>query len=234
MIKLSVVVTLFDEEEAFPMMYPLLLRVLHENMSFLFYDYEIVLVDDGSMNGTPNFLIECARANPRVNVVTRHERGGKTTALRDGLENATGDLIVLIDGDGQDDSEDIPKLVQKLHEGYDFVNGYRAARVRDDAFVKSIPSLVFNKIVKLITRTRWHDQNSPFKAFKRGCLKDIDLSREGMHRYMLPIISKKGYKIAEVPVRHSPRKYGKSKYVGAGRFIEGLRDLIRLKLEGKI
>ena len=208
-VALSIVVPLFNEEENIRLLYQKLETVL----ATLRQAYEIVFVDDGSTDGSRNVLSEIAAENPHVKVIQFRRNYGQTAALNAGFKYARGGVVVTMDGDLQNDPADIPRLLEKMAEGYDLVSGWR--KDRKDTFVtRKIPSFVANKIInKLIegTGVRLHDFGCTLKAYKKGIVKNIHLYGE-MHRFIPVFAAWLGVKVAEIPVNHLPRQFGVAKY----------------------
>jgi glycosyltransferase involved in cell wall biosynthesis len=182
---------------------------------------EIIVVDDGSTDGTDAVLRELAAAEPRLGVVMLRRNFGKSAALAAGLEAARGDMIITLDGDLQDDPDELPALLDALRAGNDVVVGWK--RPRRDPFPRIVASRLFNRIVSLLAGRRFHDCNSGFKVLRRSVIEHLDLYGE-RHRFLPLLAYWKGFRVAEVPVRHQPRRFGRSKY-GAGRFLAGFFDL---------
>jgi len=218
MLMISVIVPIYNEKENILPLYEKLKNILKEKD-------EIIFVDDGSTDGSYEILKELHSKDKNVKCIKFSRNFGKTAALMAGFEMAKGDVIVTIDGDLQNDPEDIPKLVEKLDE-YDAVNGWRYDR-KDPFLSKKLPSAISNKISRWLTGLKLHDFNCGLKAYKKECLDGLELYGE-MHRYIPAILAWKGYKVGEVKVKHYPRKYGKSKY-GMARLARGLFDLINFK-----
>jgi glycosyltransferase involved in cell wall biosynthesis len=218
MLMISVVVPIYNERENILPLYERLKKVLKKGD-------EIIFVDDGSTDGSYEILKELHSKDKNVKCIKFSRNFGKTAALMAGFEMAKGDVIVTIDGDLQNDPQDIPKLVEKLDE-YDAVNGWRYDR-KDPFLSKKLPSIISNKISRWLTGLRLHDFNCGLKAYKKECLGGLELYGE-MHRYIPAILAWKGYKVGEVKVKHYPRKHGKSKY-GMARLARGLFDLINFK-----
>jgi glycosyltransferase involved in cell wall biosynthesis len=183
--------------------------------------YEIVAVDDGSTDGTDAVLRDLAATDPRVVVVIFRRNFGKSAALAAGLENARSEVIVTLDSDLQDNPDELPALLAALNAGNDVVVGWK--QPRRDSLLRIIASRLFNRIVSALAGWRFHDCNSGFKALRRTVVAHLDLYGE-RHRFLPLLAHWKGFRVAEVPVRHEPRKFGRSKY-GAGRFLAGFFDL---------
>lgn len=220
--KLTVVVPLYNEKENAPGVVEDLYRTLTSRGAV----FEIILVDDGSTDGTSEVLHSLQRKYQYVRVVSHETNMGKTAAMMTGFQHAGGDYIILMDGDGQFVAKDIPKMVEKLEEGYDVVNGWGKKR---EPITKIIPSLIYNGISRKLFSLNVHQFNLGFKAFKREALEDLTMRRDE-HRYILPLLMEKGYTITEVPVEYLPRLHGKSKY-GIMRIPYGILDMIALKME---
>jgi glycosyltransferase involved in cell wall biosynthesis len=187
---------------------------------------EMILVDDGSTDATlAKCKEECAK-DSRFTVISLRRNFGQTPALSAGFDLATSDVIVPMDGDLQFDAHDIPALLNKVEEGYDVVSGWRQRR-KDPFFSRRVPSWMANKIISWITGVRLHDHGCTMKAYKRDLLKDIRLYGE-MHRFIPALASWMGITLAEIPVRHRPRRAGASKY-GLSRIVRVILDLINVK-----
>lgn len=188
--------------------------------------YEIIFVDDGSTDNTFNNLQKAYSKSSNVTVIKLRKNSGKTLAIKAALEASTGKVIITIDGDLQNDPEDIPLLLRKLAEGYDAVSGWRQDR-KDGFISKRLPSLASNLIARIISGVKLHDFGCPLKAYKRECFQNISLNGD-IHRYLPALLPPQGFKVGEVRVRHYARKFGKSKY-GISRLLRGPLDLVYLK-----
>jgi glycosyltransferase involved in cell wall biosynthesis len=219
---ISVIVPLLNEEENIEVLY----RELIDQLRELGQEFEIIFVDDGSTDRTFEILSKVQKDDSRVKVISFRKNFGQTAALSAGFDHARGDIIVTLDADLQNDPQDIPKLLGKLNEGYDLVNGWRFDR-KDTFLTRRLPSIVANKIISLITRVTLHDYGCTLKAFRKEVTKNIRLYGE-MHRFIPAIASGMGVSICEVKVNHRARKYGKSKY-GISRTIRVILDLITVK-----
>ncbi len=184
--------------------------------------YEIIFIDDGSKDNTFKELEKLANKNIDTKVIKFRKNFGQTAAWRAGFENAQGDIIITMDSDLQNDPRDIPKLLKKLQEGYDVVSGWRYNR--KDKFSKRFFSIFSRLLRKCIIKNKIHDPGCSLKAYKRQALQDIELQGE-MHRYIVELLALKGYKVAEVKVKHFPRKKGKTKY-NLIRLPKGFLDLL--------
>ncbi len=187
---------------------------------------QVILVDDGSKDATlARCKEECAK-DARFTVISLRRNFGQTPALSAGFDLATAEVIVPMDGDLQFDPHDIPRLLDKVEEGYDVVSGWRQNR-RDPLFTRRFPSWMANKIISWITGVHLHDHGCTMKAYRRELLKDVRLYGE-MHRFIPALASWMGIELIEIPVNHRPRRLGKSKY-GLSRTMRVLLDLINVK-----
>lgn len=188
--------------------------------------WELLLVDDGSGDGTREAAREQAREDERVRVVGLSRNYGQTVAMRAGFDESRGDVVVSMDGDLQNDPADIPRLLERLDEGYDLVTGWRKGR-RESFLKRRLPSLVANSIMRWITGVEVHDNGCTLKAYRRTVLERLPMYSE-FHRYIAPLaVSLTGARVAEVPVRHRARLHGESKY-GLSRTWGVLADLVTL------
>lgn len=217
--QISVVIPAFDEAESLP---GLLSRLVTE-LEAITSSSEVIVVDDGSRDGTAGVVT--ALGLPGVHVERLRVNRGKSAALRAGLAMAKGDVIVLMDADGQDDPAELGRLVTALDDDLDLVTGRRAHR--NDRAAKRLPSRLYNWATARVTGVPGRDFNSGFKAMRRDVARDLDLYGE-LHRYIPVLASWAGYRTGEIDVTHHPRAEGQSKF-GAERFWRGLLDLITVK-----
>jgi glycosyltransferase involved in cell wall biosynthesis len=223
---LSVVIPVYNEEGNVRESFLEIKRVLDNLIKKDISGYEIIFVDDGSTDKTyTNLLTLKKKYGKKIRIIQFRKNFGQTPALKAGFNLAKGNLIVTLDGDLQNDPSDIPKLIQKLKEGYDVVSGWRIKR--KDNFSKRIFSKIANKLRKKMIGDDLHDYGCALKIYKRECIKDLQLSGE-LHRYITAYLYIKGYKIGEIETNHRPRKSGKTKY-NLNRGINGLMDLFFLK-----
>ncbi len=215
----SIVVPVYDEEGN--------LRPLHAAIVETMGDrpFELILVDDGSRDGSPAILDELADADPRVRVIHFVRNYGQTAALRAGIEHARGEVIVTLDADLQNDPRDIPGMLEKLDE-YDVITGWRRDR-RDPLLTRTLPSRAANWLISRLSKVPLHDYGCTLRVYRREYVHDIPLYGE-MHRFIPIYVTWAGARLAEVPVRHHPRRHGRSKY-GLGRIPKVLLDLTTLK-----
>ncbi|MEX0611072.1 MAG: glycosyltransferase family 2 protein [Pirellulales bacterium] len=218
---LSIIIPVLDEAESLPQ----LARELRLFADTQGYEVQMIFVDDGSTDGTWPTIRQLAAEDPRILGIRFRRNFGKAAALSAGFQAAEGDPIITIDGDLQDDPAEIGALVAKLDEGFDVVSGWK--RHRQDPWQKVLPSRVFNWLVSHLTGVYLHDHNCGLKAFRREVIHEIRLYGE-LHRFVPVLAAAKGFRTAEVAVKHRPRKYGKSKY-GVSRLSKGLLDLLTVK-----
>jgi glycosyltransferase involved in cell wall biosynthesis len=221
-VKLSVVIPIYNEEENIPALYEELRDVLRS----LDHPHEIVFVDDGSSDRSLEVLESIQCQDSQVVVVSFRRNFGQTAAMSAGFDYASGDVIVTMDGDMQNDPHDIPKLLAKMEEGYDLVSGWRFDR--QDAYInRKLPSMIANKIISTVTGVHLHDYGCTLKMFHKEITKGIRLYGE-MHRFIPAIASGMGSRVAEIKVNHRPRRFGTSKY-GISRTIRVILDLLTVK-----
>ena len=220
--ELSVVIPLLDEA----LNVEALCRELTETLEGWGRTFEVVLVDDGSTDGTFEILSRLHGADPRLRVIQLRRNFGQTAAFAAGFARARGRLIVTADGDLQNDLRDIPRMVDKLEEGYDIVCGWRKAR-KDRWLSRRVPSVIANALISGATGVRLHDYGCSLKVFRAEVVKSIRLYGE-MHRFIPAIASEQGVRIAEVVVNHRPRRHGRSKY-GISRTVRVILDLATVK-----
>jgi glycosyltransferase involved in cell wall biosynthesis len=223
--ELSFIIPCFNEVENLPRLLPELLRVIDENR----LSAEIVIVDDGSKDGSFDVLREHAEHDPRLKVVRFRRNFGQTAAMVAGIDHAQGEILVLMDADLQNDPSDVPKLLEKIREGYDVVSGWRRDR-KDKWLTRRVPSQIANWIISRISGVRLHDYGCTLKAYRRSALEGVNLYGE-MHRFIPIYASWSGGKVTEMVVNHRPRVAGVSKY-GLGRTFKVILDLVTVKFLG--
>ncbi|GAB4280681.1 MAG: glycosyltransferase [Oscillatoriaceae cyanobacterium] len=217
----SVVVPIHNEVESLPMLIESIALALSDTE----LSYEIVCVDDGSSDGSTQLLKQLAASRSDLRAVILRRNYGQTAAMSAGFDRATGRVIVTMDGDLQNDPADIPVLVAKLEEGYDLVSGWRKNR-QDDRLTRLLPSQIANWLIGRVTSVKLHDYGCSLKAYRTELVADMNLYGE-LHRFLPALAFIEGARIAEIPVRHHPRRYGKSKY-GLGRTFRVLMDLLTI------
>jgi len=220
---LSVVVPIFNERDN--------VRALHSALTYALRgmprSYEILLIDDGSTDGTRAILGELAAADPCLRVVLLRRNYGQTTAMAAGFDRARGSVIVTMDGDLQNDPADIPRLLAKLDHGYDVVCGWRRNR-QDRVATRLLPSRIANMLVRSVTGVRIHDTGCSLKAYRSWVVRSLTLYSD-MHRFMAALGAGVGARVTELPVRHHARRFGQSKY-GLGRIFRVLADVVVVKM----
>jgi glycosyltransferase involved in cell wall biosynthesis len=220
--EISIVVPLYNEEENVEELYERLTQVLGE----LRKGYELIFVDDGSRDQTFQLLAQLQAKDDSVHVIRLRRNFGQTGALAAGFDFAEGDVIIAMDGDLQHSPEDIPRLLDKMAQGYDVVSGWREKRV-DNFWLRRLPSLVANRLMARLSRLPLHDFGTTFKAYHRDVIKNVELFGE-LHRFIPALASMQGVSIAEVPITDTLRQRGFSKY-GLSRTFRVLFDLLTVK-----
>ena len=222
---LSLVVPLYNEEDNVLPLVQCLIEAMEDNG----YDFEVILVNDGSCDGTAKLLDEVAEKDKRFKIVHFRFNCGQTAALMAGFDFTSGDVIVTLDGDLQNDPADIPMLLAELDKGYDVCSGWR--KNRKDAPVRVLFSRIANKIISFVSGIKLNDYGCTLKAYRKEILKDFRLYGE-MHRFIPIYASWSGAKVSEIPVNHNPRIRGRSKY-GMSRVFKVILDLIVIKFFSK-
>ena len=217
---ISVIIPAYNERESLPELSAWISRVMQEHA----FSYEVIFVDDGSTDGTWQTVQELAAADPRIHGICFRRNYGKSAALYCGFARAEGDVVFTMDADLQDSPEEIPEMYRMIvEEGNDLVSGWKQHR-QDNALTKNLPSKLYNATARRITGIKLHDMNCGLKAYRKEVVKSIEVYGE-MHRYIPYLAKNAGYtRIAEKPVHHEKRKYGKSKF-GMERFVNGFLDL---------
>lgn len=224
---ISVVIPLFNEKESLPELCSWISTVMQQKG----FSYEVILVDDGSTDGSWGVVQNKSAENPCFKGISFQRNYGKSAALNEGFRAAQGDVIITMDADLQDSPDEIPELYRMIRQdGFDLVSGWK--KVRHDPLSKTIPSHFFNWFTSKVSKIKLHDFNCGLKAYNKNVIKSIEVYGE-MHRY-IPLIAKwAGFnKIGEKIVEHHPRKYGTSKF-GVGRLITGGLDLASIMFVGK-
>ncbi len=219
--RLSVVLPIYNESQGIP-------ELFHEiHNSVARYEYEIIAVNDGSSDDSFNVLQSFATDDKRIKVINFKKNYGQTAAINAGIQHATGDIIVLMDSDLENLPSDIPKLIDKLNEGYDVVSGWRKERWQGSFLTRKLPSLLANKLISKVSGVNLHDYGCTLKIYRTEVISEVKLYGQ-MHRF-IPVYCKwQGGKVAEVPVQYQPRKYGKSNY-GISRTSKVILDLVLIK-----
>ncbi len=225
---LSIVIPLFNEEESLPELAAWIERVVNTHQ----YSYEIILIDDGSTDDSWSVIERLQQKNQHIKGIKFQRNYGKSAAMNEGFKAASGEVIITMDADMQDSPDEIPALRNMILEGnYDIVSGWKKKRY-DNTFSKNLPSKLFNKAARSMSKIHLHDFNCGLKAYKKKVVKSIEVYGE-MHRYV-PVLAKwAGFrKIGEKVVEHRPRKYGVTKF-GWTRFVNGFLDLLTIFFVGK-
>ena len=220
---LSIVISLFNEEESLPELISWIEKVTAEQE----YKYEIILVDDGSSDGSWNIIRQLSEKNTAIRGISFRRNYGKSAALYHGFKAAEGRVVITMDADLQDSPDEIPELYRMIvEEGFDIVSGWKKQRF-DNKLTKNLPSKLYNWTARKITGIKLHDMNCGLKAYRNEVVKNIEVYGE-MHRYIPYLAKNAGFnRITEKPVKHQKRKYGVSKF-GLERFVNGFLDLISL------
>lgn len=218
---LSVVVPVYNEYESIPQ----LLEVISEVVITMGLTYEVICVDDGSTDGSAELLKTLAQEHQYLTVLLLRRNYGQTAAMAAGFDYANGRAIITLDGDLQNDPSDIPRLIEKLDQGYDLVSGWRKHR-QDNRFTRLLPSKLANWLIGRVTGVNLHDYGCSLKAYRTEVVRDMNLYGE-LHRFLPVLAFIEGARIAELPVNHYARQFGKSKY-GLGRTFRVVMDLMTI------
>lgn len=219
---LSIIIPIFNEEDNLYALYDRLINTLDQLQD----SFEIILVNDGSCDKSELLLMELAKRDKRVKIINFRRNHGQTAAMMAGIDYATGDIIIPMDGDLQNDPGDIGRLVAKLDEGFDVVSGWRKDR-KDSKWRRNLPSKIANSLISEISGVHLKDFGCSLKAYRSDVVKGVRLYGE-MHRFIPIYASWQGGHVAEIPVQHHPRVHGKSKY-GLERIAKVILDLIVIK-----
>ena len=220
---LSIVVSIYNEEESLRELVDWIRKVMSAGR----FTYELIMVDDGSRDGSWGIIKDMAASDSHIKGISFRRNYGKSAALYCGFRAAEGRVVVTMDADLQDSPEEIPEMYGMIVEdGYDIVSGWKQHR-KDNALTKNLPSKLYNATARKITGIRLHDMNCGLKAYRNEVVKNIEVYGE-MHRYIPYLAKNAGFdRITEKPVHHQKRKYGKSKF-GMERFVNGFLDLLSL------
>lgn len=220
--RISVVVPVHNEQESLPVLHEEIRRAL-DGMGA---DYELIFVDDRSTDASLKVMLELRARHPNVRIVRFRRNYGQTAALSAGFDASRGDIVITLDGDLQNDPADIPRLVERLEQGYDIVAGWRKQR-HDSFVVRRVPSLVANRLIAWFTGVPIHDTGCTLKAFRRELVKRLPIYAE-QHRFLPVMSAGSGARVSEMIVNHRARRFGSSKY-GLGRAMRVLLDLIAIR-----
>ena len=220
---LSIIISLYNEEESLPELVTWITDVMQKEG----YSYELIMVDDGSQDGSWKIIRKLSQANPNIKGISFRRNYGKSAALYEGFKAASGRVVVTMDADLQDSPEEIPQMYDMVvNQGFDIVSGWKQHR-QDNKLTKNLPSKLYNATARWITGIKLHDMNCGLKAYRNEVVKNIEVYGE-MHRYIPYLAKNAGFsRITEKPVHHQKRKYGKSKF-GIERFVNGFLDLLSL------
>ena len=224
-VELSLVVPVHNEHDALPE----LLTEMEQVCAQTELTWQIVVGDDGSTDGTTELLERHAGEREGFRVVKLRRNFGKSAALTAGFEHSSGEIVITLDGDGQDSPAEIPALIRKLNEGYDVVSGWK--QHRRDPPLKRWSSRLFNWVTGRLSGVRLHDFNCGLKAYRGRCARSLDVYGE-LHRYIPVIAAQRGWRVTELPVEHRPRVHGRSKF-GPERYLRGLFDLMTVLFIGR-
>lgn len=220
-VEISVVVPVYNEEENLPLLVPKLVEVLEP----LGKPFEMIFVDDGSVDQSRKILREMASRDRRIRLIGFKRNCGETAAGAAGLKEARGEIVITIDADLQNDPRDIPRMLEYLKE-YDMVTGWR--QKREDRWVKRVTSRIANRIRNWLSGEEIRDSGCTFRAYKRKCLENLKLYK-GMHRFMPTLVKMEGFRVIEIPIAHHPRQYGVSKYTTWNRMWRAFADLLAVR-----
>jgi len=216
---ISIIIPIYNEENNIQPLY----TNLQETMEKCEFAWEVIFINDGSLDSSGQKLEGLSQMDKRIKVINFRKNYGQTAAMMAGFDFAAGQLIISMDGDLQNDPNDIPKLIEKIEEGYDICSGWRKNR-KDSFFIRNLPSWLANKLISALSGVNLHDYGCTLKAYKADILKELRLYGE-MHRFIPIYASWQGARIAEIPVNHHPRTSGKSKY-GLERTYKVFLDLL--------
>lgn len=216
---ISVIIPAFNEIGSLPELMDQLRKALH-----IYKKWEILFVDDGSTDGSTEFLNDLSRKDEKVTLIQFHRNYGKSAALAEGFKRAKGEFLITMDADLQDDPAEIPNLMKKLEEGFDLVSGWK--KERKDPISKRFPSKIFNYVTRIMTGVKIHDFNCGLKIYRKAVIKTLDLYG-GRHRYIPALAGHNKFRISEIQVNHRPRVHGVTKY-GGSRLFHGFFDLISI------
>ena len=223
---ISVIIPLYNEDESLPELYDWIERVMAQHN----FSFEVIFVNDGSTDHSWDVITELAARSEHVKGIKFRRNYGKSPALYCGFKEAQGDVVITMDADLQDSPDEIPELFRMVKEqGYDLVSGYKQNRSQGDPLSKTIPTKLFNATTRKVSGIKnLHDFNCGLKAYRRDVVKNIEVFGE-MHRFIPYLAKNAGFdKIGEKPVHHQKRQYGKSKFMGWNRFVNGYLDLMTL------
>ena len=217
--KISVVIPVFNEEDSIKELYGQISTALKNQKK-----YEIIFINDGSSDKSEKAIIDLSNEDKRVKLISFYRNFGKSAALSEGFKYASGEIIITMDADLQDDPNEISNLISKLDKGYDLVSGWKQKRY--DPWTKTFPSKIFNFVTRILTGVNIHDFNCGLKAYRSSVIKSIEVFG-GRHRYIPALAGQMNFSVSEIVVNHRPRIYGETKY-GGSRIFHGFFDLLTI------
>ncbi len=223
-IDVSIVIPVYNEEESLQLLFDEIKAAIPTG-----HTYEIIFVNDGSQDNSLHILKQIVDENKHTSLIDFYCNKGKADALNEGFKIAQGEIVITMDADLQDDPNEIKNLMDKINEGWDVVSGWKFDR--KDPLNKTLPSKIFNGVMRFITKVNIHDFNCGLKAYRQKVVKAIDLYG-GMHRYTPALAAQKGFTVTEIKVNHRPRQFGVTKY-GGSRMFHGFYDLLTVMFLGK-
>lgn len=222
---LSIILPIYNEARGIPELFSEIKKAVQS------YDYELIAVNDGSRDNSFEVLKTFAKEDEKIKVINLQRNYGQTAAINAGIQHANGEILVLMDTDLENAPSDIPRLIEKLNEGYDVVSGWRQSRWQGQFLTRKLPSLIANGLIGKISGVKLHDFGCTLKAYRRNVISGVRLYGQ-MHRF-IPVYCKwEGGKVDEIPVSYQPRKYGKSNY-GMSRTFKVVLDLVLIKFLDK-
>ncbi|QDU67435.1 glycosyltransferase family 2 protein [Engelhardtia mirabilis] len=222
-IAVSVVVPIYNERESLPVLH----GEIAAAMTALGQPWEVLYVDDGSTDGSLGIMLGLREVDPHIRIVKFRRNYGQTAGLGAGFDHARGAVVVTLDGDLQNDPADIPRLLERVHDGYDIVAGWR--KRREDGFIlRRLPSIIANRLIAWFTGVSIHDTGCTLKAFRRELVRSLSIYAD-QHRFLPVLSAGRGARVTEMVVNHRPRRFGVSKY-GLSRAVRVLFDLMSIKL----
>ena len=222
---ISIILPIYNEAQGIPELFQEIEKAVQE------FKYEIIAINDGSTDNSYDVLKTYAEQNDNVKVINLKKNYGQTAAINAGIQNSSGDIIILMDSDLENLPSDIPKLIEKLNKGFDVVSGWRKSRWKGQFLTRKLPSLLANALISKISGVKLHDYGCTLKAYRKEVINDVRLYGQ-MHRF-IPVYCKwEGGKVTELPVDYQPRKYGESNY-GISRTFKVVLDLVLIKFLDK-
>jgi len=215
----TIIIPVFNEKESLPSLF----KELETNLNS-YEKWEAIFIDDGSSDGSTELLIKESEKNDNFKIIQFYRNFGKSAALNEGFKMASGDYVITMDADLQDDPKEISNFIKKIDEGWDLVSGWKKTRL--DPLNKRLPSKVFNFVTSFVSGVKIHDFNCGIKGYKKAVVKSLEIYG-GRHRYIPAIAGQKKFKITEIIVNHRSRKFGETKY-GGSRLFHGFFDLITI------